>query len=58
MPDRLKEIWGRVVEWWKKFSTKQKALLASLTATVAVFLVILAVILGKPQMVELVTRES
>lgn len=55
MPDKLKEILEKIVEWWKKFSTKQKALIASLTATVAVFLVILAVILAKPQMVELVT---
>lgn len=54
MPDKLKEIIGRVVEWWNKFDTKQKALIASLTATVAVFLVVLVVILGKPQMVELI----
>ena len=58
MPDKLKQIWGNIVEWWKRFDTKQKTLLASLAATVTVFLVILAVILGKPKMVELVTCED
>jgi len=55
MPDRLKQILEKIMDWWKKFTTKQKALIASAAATVAVLVLALVVILGRPQKVELIT---
>lgn len=58
MQERLRQIWDRIVAWWKKFNTKQKALLISLTAIVFVALVILAFVMTRPKMVTLITCES
>ena len=44
MPEQLQKILDRVVEWWKKFSNKQRMLLISLTAVVILALVILGVV--------------
>ena len=48
MPEQLQKIINRVVEWWKKFNTKQKALMISLTSIVIVALVILGVVMTRP----------
>ena len=48
MPEQLQKIINREVEWWKKFNTKQKALMISLTGTVIVALVILGVVMTRP----------
>ena len=40
MPEQLQKILDRVVEWWKKFSNKQRILLISLTAVVILALVL------------------
>lgn len=48
MPDRLKAILEKIKEWWLKFTTKQKTLLISITAVVILALVILAVVMTKP----------
>ncbi len=58
MQERLRQIWDRIVAWWKKFNTKQKALLISLTAIVIVALAILAYVMTRPTMVTLITCES
>ena len=58
MQERLRQIWDRIVAWWKKFNTKQKALLISLTAIVFVALAILAFVMTRPKMVTLITCES
>lgn len=58
MPEQLQKIINQVVEWWKKFNTKQKALLISIVATVLLALVILAVVMGKPTMQILVECEN
>lgn len=50
MADRVKQIPVRILEWWKKFSTRQKALIVSSTAVVIVALVILGVVLSIPKM--------
>ncbi len=54
MAERLREIWNRVVEWWKKFTSRQKALLISLTAIVVLALVILGVVISQPTMMTLI----
>lgn len=58
MPEKLKEILNKIAEWWKKFTTKQRTLIISLTAIVILALIILAVIMTRPQMVELTTCED
>ncbi len=55
MPEQLQKILERIVEWWKKFNTKQKALLASISAVLILSLVILALFVSKPEMVTLRT---
>lgn len=58
MPEQIQQVLDKVLEWWKKFNTKQKALLASITATIILSLVILAVVVTKPEMLTLHTCES
>ncbi|MDE6168535.1 MAG: hypothetical protein K2G28_08775, partial [Acetatifactor sp.] len=40
MADKLKEIPGKILEWWNKFTSKQKTILIA-TAAVAVFTVVI-----------------
>ncbi|MBR5766779.1 MAG: flagellar M-ring protein FliF, partial [Lachnospiraceae bacterium] len=58
MLDRLKEIPQRILEWWNKFTTKQKTIIISVAAGVVVALAILATILTRPQYEVLITCES
>ena len=45
-------------DWWKKFTTKQRILLGSIVAVIILALVILAVVVGKPNMVTLIECSS
>ena len=58
MPEQVQKVLDRILEWWKKFNTKQKTLLISIVAVVLVALGILAAVVSKPNMVTLVTCES
>lgn len=58
MQERLQEILNKVLDWWKKFNTKQRALLISVTAVVILALVILGVVVSKPTMVPLIQCED
>lgn len=58
MPEQLQNILNRVLEWWKKFSTKQKTLMVSLTAAVVLALVILAVVVSRPTYTTLIDCEN
>lgn len=58
MQERLLKVWNRIKEWWKKFSTKQKALLISIVAVVIVAISILAFVMTRPKMVTLINCES
>lgn len=58
MPEQVQKILNKIAEWWKSFNTKQKILISSLTATAILALVILAAILSRPQMTELVACET
>lgn len=53
MPEQVQNILNKILEWWKKFNTKQKALLISLTSVVLLALVILAVVMTRPTYVSL-----
>ena len=50
MPEQLKTILDKIVEWWKKFNTKQRVLLGSVTAVVIIALVILTMVMTTPKM--------
>ena len=45
MQERIRNIPQQVLEWWNKFSVKQKTLIASITLAVIVGLVIVVRIL-------------
>ncbi len=51
MPDRIKEMGNRVVEWWKHFTKKQQIIMASSVLVVAIAIAILTVVLTRPEMV-------
>lgn len=58
MQEKINEILNRIKEWWKKFTSKQKALLISITAVVIVALAILVFVMTRPKMVTLINCES
>lgn len=58
MLDRLKEIPGKIMEWWNKFDSKQKTIIVSVAAGVIVAFAILITLLTRPVYEVLVTCES
>lgn len=58
MLEKAKQIPAKILEWWKKFSTKQKMLIISSVSVVVVALVILGVVLSTPKMVVLKECEN
>ena len=58
MPEQVQKILTKITDWWKKFTTKQRILIGSIVAVIILALVILAVVVGKPDMVTLVECSS
>jgi flagellar M-ring protein FliF len=58
MPEQVQNILNRVLEWWKKFSRKQKIIVISLIAVVVIALAILVAVLTKPTYVDLIDCED
>ena len=58
MLERIREIPKRILEWWKKFTRRQKVLILSITGVVLVALAILIIVLTRPKMITLVTCKS
>lgn len=58
MPEQLQKILDRIVEWWKKFNNKQRAVLISVTAAVIVALVILGYVVSRPNYVTIYTASD
>ncbi|MDD2972100.1 MAG: flagellar basal-body MS-ring/collar protein FliF [Lachnospiraceae bacterium] len=58
MADKLKEIPKRILEWWNKFTAKQKTIMICIAAGVVLALAILVSVLTRPQYTLLVTAES
>ena len=54
MPEQLQKVLDKILEWWKKFNTKQKTLLISIVGVILVALAILAVVVSQPTMVTLI----
>jgi len=58
MPEQLQAIINRIVDWWKKFTRRQKILIVSIASVVVVSFVILGVVISQPDMIELVVCED
>lgn len=58
MGNKIRNIPKRVLEYWNKFSVKQKALIISIGAVVLLTFTILGYALTRPNMVTLITAES
>ena len=58
MPERLRQILDKIIEWWKKFTFKQKTLIGSLAAVVVIALVILGFVVSRPTWITLKVCES
>lgn len=56
--DQLKELPQKILEWWNKFSTKQKTVIISVAAGVIVALALLVTVLTRKEYVPLVTCET
>lgn len=50
MPEQVKQILDRILEWWKKFNNRQRILLISAFAVIMIALVILGVVMTTPNM--------
>lgn len=50
MPDRIRELLNRIVEWWKKFTRKQQMIMISSALVVVIAAGILTFVLTKPEM--------
>ena len=58
MVDRLKEIPEKILEWWNKFTTRQKTIIISIAAGVILALAILVTLLTRKTYVTLATCET
>ncbi|MCR5223038.1 MAG: flagellar M-ring protein FliF [Lachnospiraceae bacterium] len=56
--ERLRQIPKKILDWWNKFTAKQKTIIISVTAGVVLALAILITILTRPQYETLITTES
>lgn len=58
MTDKVKELVGKALEWWNKFTAKQKTIIISVTAAIVLTIAILATFLSRPQYVLLLDCET
>lgn len=58
MADRVKELLGKVLEWWNRFSAKQKTFIICAAAGVILALAIVVSVLTRPQYIVLLNCES
>ncbi len=58
MADRIKELGNKILEWWNKFSAKQKTFIVASGAGVIIAIAILATVLMQPQYILLLECET
>ena len=58
MADKLKEIPGKILEWWNKFTNKQKTVIIAIVAIVIFTFVIIIYTFSRPQYSRLDTYDS
>lgn len=56
--EKLKELGNRILEWWNRFTAKQKTLIVSVVALLVIAIVIIVSVLVKPKYVLLRECES
>lgn len=54
MPEQIQAIINRILDWWKKFTRRQQVLIVSISAVVIIAFVILAYVITRPTMVQLI----
>ena len=58
MADKLKGRLDKILEWWNKFTAKQKTIIISALALVVLVIAIVATVLSRPQYILLADCES
>lgn len=58
MADKVKELLDKVLEWWNKFTAKQKTIIISAAAGIILIIAILIALLTRPQYVLLLNCET
>ena len=58
MADRFKALWQKILDWWNKFTAKQKTLVVGAGTVVLLTLIILLSALNQPQYVLLASANS
>ncbi|MCR5655591.1 MAG: flagellar M-ring protein FliF [Lachnospiraceae bacterium] len=58
MPEQLRALINRIMEWWKRFSTRQKTIIITVAVVVVVAIVVLVTLLNRKTYVVLLTAES
>ncbi len=58
MPERIKAIWQRVLDWWNQFTARQKTLIIGASTVVLLTIIILVSVLNQPQYVILANANS
>lgn len=58
MADRLREIPKKLLEWWNKFTPKQKTIIVCIIAGIALAIGILSYVLTRPQYEKILTCET
>lgn len=58
MADRLKELPKKILEWWNKFSPKQKTILVCVVAGIVLAVGIMGYVLTRPQYEKILTCET
>lgn len=58
MPEQLKQILQKVLDWWNKFTSRQKTIIIGLVATVIFAFAIVIYVTSQPQYTDLITCET
>lgn len=58
MQERLRQLWERFLDWWKKFNRKQQILMVSVVAVAVVAIGLAAFLMTRPQMIQLTSCED
>lgn len=58
MADKVKELLNKILEWWNKFSAKQKTFIIASAAGVVIAIAILITVLAQPQYVVLLNCKT
>ena len=58
MVEKLKELWQKVVDWWNKFTSKQKTIIVGVAAIVILAFAILVMVLSQPVYTQLMVCED